>query len=90
MLKIGVRALKNQLTQIVRAVHEEYAEYVITVYGKPVAVLRPFTHAEQEHLRRMGVDEELKVIRKLAEQIGAAWVSPKSALDMLDEVRDER
>jgi prevent-host-death family protein len=29
---IGVRELKNQTSRIVRAVREEMAEYVITVY----------------------------------------------------------
>ena len=32
--EIGVRELKNQASQLVRAVREEMAEYVITVRGE--------------------------------------------------------
>ncbi|HRQ41094.1 MAG TPA: type II toxin-antitoxin system prevent-host-death family antitoxin [Chloroflexota bacterium] len=39
--EIGIRELKNQASKIVRAVREEAAEYIITVNGEPVAVLRP-------------------------------------------------
>ena len=40
-MRIGVRELKNRATEIVRQVRENQAEYVITYYGRPVAVLLP-------------------------------------------------
>jgi prevent-host-death family protein len=40
---IGIRELKNQTSRIMRAVREDGAEYVITLHGEPVAVLRTFT-----------------------------------------------
>ena len=49
---IGVRELKNQTSRLVRAVREEMAEYVITVRGEPVAVLRPFTDKDAQRLRQ--------------------------------------
>lgn len=41
MPEIGIRQLKNETSEILRAVREERAEYVITYRGQPVAVLRP-------------------------------------------------
>jgi prevent-host-death family protein len=40
-MRVGVRELKNRATEIVRQVRENQAEYVITYYGRPVAVLLP-------------------------------------------------
>ena len=41
MPEIGIRQLKNQASEIIRAVREERVEYTITLRGQPVAVLRP-------------------------------------------------
>lgn len=41
MVEIGIRQLKNEASEILRAVREEGVEYVITYRGQPVAVLRP-------------------------------------------------
>ena len=49
---IGVRELKNQASRIVRAVREEMAEYVITLQGKRVAVLRPVTDQDATKKQR--------------------------------------
>jgi prevent-host-death family protein len=40
-MRIGVRELKNRATEILRQVRENQAEFVITYYGRPVAVLLP-------------------------------------------------
>ena len=41
MPEIGIRQLKNEASEILRAVREEKVEYIITLRGQPVAVLRP-------------------------------------------------
>lgn len=41
MPEIGIRQLKNETSEILRAVREDKAEYVITYRGLPIAVLRP-------------------------------------------------
>ena len=41
MPEIGIRQLKNDASEILRAVREEKVEYIITLRGQPVAVLRP-------------------------------------------------
>ena len=49
---IGVRELKNHTSRVIRAVREEMSEYVVTLRGEPVAVLRPLTEEETQRLRR--------------------------------------
>jgi prevent-host-death family protein len=84
---IGVRELKNQASRIVRAVREEMAEYVITLQGKPVAVLRPFTDQDARNLRQAEIDEALAEMMSLAQQVGEAWESPKSGVELVEEGR---
>jgi prevent-host-death family protein len=84
---IGVRELKNQTSRIVRAVREEMAEYVITVQGKPVAVLRPFTDEDAQQLRQAEIDEVLTEMKTLAQQVAEAWTSSKSGVELVEEQR---
>jgi len=84
---VGVRELKNQATRIVRAVREEGAEYVVTVDGKPVAVLRPFTPEDEVTMRRAQADEFIAELEALATKIGAAWKSPLTAAEAVEEQR---
>jgi prevent-host-death family protein len=46
MKSVGVRELKNRATQIVREVRVNRAEYIVTVGGEPVAVLKPYEEAD--------------------------------------------
>ena len=45
MPEIGIRQLKNEASEILRAVREDKTEYVITYRGQPIAVLRPVEQA---------------------------------------------
>jgi prevent-host-death family protein len=85
--EIGVRELKNQASQIVRAVREEMAEYIITVHGEPVAVLRPLTDEETQRLDRVKVEAVLAEMEALAEKVTAAWQSERSAVELIEEQR---
>lgn len=84
---IGVRELKNQASRIVRAIREEMAEYIITVQGKPVAILRPYTDEDEQQLRQAEVEDNLAEMKHLAQQVAAAWTSPKSGVELIDEQR---
>jgi len=84
---IGVRDLKNGATQVVRAVREEQAEYVITLHGLPVAVVRPYTEDDAERIRAAQVEAHLSALRDLAAEIGAAWTSHKSGVELVDAQR---
>ncbi len=84
---IGVRELKNQTSRVIRAVREEMAEYVVTLRGEPVAVLRPLTEEEAQRLRRVEIDETRAQMRTLAQEVGAAWTSHKSGVELVVEQR---
>ncbi len=88
--RIGVRQLKNQATQIVRQVREEGAEFVITVSGDPVAVLRPIgDDAGSAEARGERVRAQMARASALAALIGAEWKSPLSAVGAIREQRRE-
>ncbi|MGD9048468.1 MAG: type II toxin-antitoxin system prevent-host-death family antitoxin [Anaerolineae bacterium] len=84
---IGVRELKNQTSRVLRTVREEMSEYIVTLRGEPVAVLRPLTEAEMERLRQVEIDNELAEIKALAQEVADAWTSEKSAVELVAEQR---
>ena len=85
--KIGVRELKNNASKIVRAVREEGAEYVVTVHGEPVAVLRPLAEAPDEADREAEVARFMAELEAISKRVTASWKSDKSALEALEEDR---
>lgn len=80
MRTIGVRQLKNEATQIVRAVRDEHAQYVITVNGTPVATLRPYSDRDIAGLPRTQAAAELAAIDRLASEVGGAWKDDAPAM----------
>ena len=48
MPRVGVRELKNRVSEILRTVREEGAEYIITYQGRPTAVLLPIDIDDEE------------------------------------------
>lgn len=85
--QIGVREFKNQATRILRTVREEMAEYVITLHGEPIAVLRPLMAEEIEALRLAEVEEDVAELKALAQQVAAAWTSPQSGVELISDQR---
>ncbi len=73
MRTIGIRQLKNEATQIVRAVREENAQFVITFNGQPVATLRPYSDRDIAGLHRTQAAAEFAAIDRLAEEVGSLW-----------------
>ena len=84
---IGVRELKNQASRVLQAVQEEMIEYVVTVRGRPVAVLSPYTAEEAERHRLSEIEDELREMEQLAEVVGAAWLSTKSGVELVEGQR---
>jgi prevent-host-death family protein len=84
---VGVRELKNQTSRIIRAVREDLSEYVVTLRGEPVAVLRPLTEEEAQRLRQVEIDAALAEIRALAQEVASAWTSEKSGVELISEQR---
>jgi prevent-host-death family protein len=84
---IGVRELKNHASRVLRAVREEMSEYVVTLRGEPVAVLRPLTDEEVQRLRQVETDEALAEMKALAKEVAAAWTSDQSGVELIAEQR---
>ena len=86
MKSVGVRELKNRATQIVREVRENQAEYIVTVDGEPVAVLRPYEPADDADGEKRWA-AWLKLLDAAAEEIGEGWPEDVSAVDAIREQR---
>jgi prevent-host-death family protein len=84
---IGVRELKNKTSSVIRTVREDMVEYIVTVHGEPVAVLRPLTEDETKRLRQLQVEEALAEMMSLAAEVGEAWSSEKSGVALVSEQR---
>lgn len=81
--EIGIRELKSRASEVVRAVKEERARYVITQRGKPAALIIPLDAAPPEK----SADEVWKRLMKIGEELGKGWQSEKSAVEILSEMR---
>ena len=92
-MRVGVRELKNQATEIVRQVREEQAEYVITYYGRPVAVLLPVDEEWLNEEARRAADaarpgEEIAAdLEALRQEIERGWKSDETGVELVSEQR---
>ncbi len=77
---IGVRELREKTTQVIRDVRENRARYIITLRGRPVAVIMPMTEADV-------VESGWDVYERLAEEIRKEWPEGLSTQEVMDEVR---
>ena len=81
MEEIGIRELKARASDVVRAVKEQRARYVITQRGVPVAVIIPMDAVLPEK-------EEGREIRlAIRERLGREKGNKKNSLDILSEMR---
>jgi len=81
--EIGIRELKSRASEVVRAVKEERARYVITQRGKPAALIVPLDAAPPEK----AADDVWERLERLGEEISKGWESEKSAVEILSEMR---
>lgn len=84
---IGVRELKNHASRVLRAVREDMTEYVVTLRGEPIAVLRPLSEEESQRLRQLEVDKSIAEMKALARDVADAWTSEKSGAELVAEQR---
>jgi prevent-host-death family protein len=55
MAVIGVRELRENTAEVLRRVREKLAEYVVTLHGRPTALLLPVdADAAEEAMLRLG------------------------------------
>jgi len=89
MPEIGVRELKISASEIVRAVRERRARYLITYRGRPVGVLLPIDEASatEKSLAAGTTSSTWQELTKLGQQIGKSWTSPQTSADLLSDMR---
>jgi len=81
--EIGIRELKTRASEVVRAVKETRARYIVTQHGKPAALIIPL----DAKIKEKNGDEVWARLEKLGEEIAKNWKSEKSAVDILSEMR---
>lgn len=81
--EIGIRELKAHASDVVRAVKEQRARYVITQRGKPVAVIIPMDAVPPEKKN----DEALRKMMELRKRLGRNVRTKKSSVEILSEMR---
>jgi len=93
MLNVGIRELKNQATEILRAVREDNAEYIVTYRGQPIAFLLPLDDTLKRAqttpviVRPQPSPALLAELEALRQKIGKAWKSNLTAAEAMAEQR---
>jgi prevent-host-death family protein len=81
--EIGIRELKSRASEVVRAVKEERARYVVTQRGKPVAAIIPMDAVLPEKKDEDGWERLLALRARLAKDKS----KKQSSLEILSEMR---
>ncbi|MBN1247952.1 MAG: type II toxin-antitoxin system Phd/YefM family antitoxin [Anaerolineae bacterium] len=91
MTTIGVRELRQQTGEVLRAIREEKAEYVITYQGEPVAILLPLDAEEVEQaiieVGKRGAGRGWDAYAQVADRIRAVWPKETDTRSLLDDLR---
>jgi prevent-host-death family protein len=89
MPDVGVRELKAHASEIIRAVRERRARYVITYRGRPVGLLSPLDETGMASPAATGgvEDDAWETLSRLGEEIGRDWQSPLTSSELLSEMR---
>ena len=89
MAQVGVRELKARASEIIRAVRERRARYVITCRGRSVGVLLPLDEASRGEVVAGGAQgaDAWEELTQLGEEIGRGWRSPLTSTELLSEMR---
>lgn len=88
MPEVGIRELKAHASEIMRAVREEGASYVITHRGRPSGILIPYPDESLSVIsRQKSKDEVWKRFQRLGEEIGKGWEPGLTTQQVMDEIR---
>ena len=83
MPAVGVRELKAHASEIVRAVDEERAHYIVTRRGRPVAVISPLMTPEPAAEGEGGWEEFFR----LADEVAENWKGAETVQEVMDDAR---
>ncbi len=81
--EIGIRELKIHASEVVRAVKEKRARYVVTQRGVPAALIIPLDAI----VAKPSDDEVWERLLKIRDELGKGWQNEKSAVEILSEMR---
>ena len=83
MQQVGIRALKERTSQIMRSVRESGEMFEITYHGRVIARLVPAEQSESE----LQLEEFWREWDRLSEEIGTRWPKGVSAVQAVREDR---
>ncbi|GAB4490648.1 MAG: hypothetical protein OHK0031_13990 [Anaerolineales bacterium] len=81
--EIGIRELKTRVSEVVRAVKETRARYIITQHGKPAALLIPI----DAEIKKTDAEDVWAELEKIRNELAQGWQNEKSAVEILSEMR---
>lgn len=91
MTMIGVRELRQRMSELLRKVREEQTEYVITYQGQPVALLLPLDPEAVAQtlvqLGKRGGTQGWEAYAQTAERVRSRWPATTDTQALLDEIR---
>jgi prevent-host-death family protein len=83
--RIGLRELKIHVSEVIKDVQETGERYTVTNRGEPVAVIVPYSAAEEK--RPMSPEELTAFLDDLAKRVGEMWNDPRPVAELMDEIR---
>ncbi len=86
MKSVGVRALKANISELLREVNEEGESIEVTKHGQVIARLIP-AHAAQGQALDRDANGAWTDLKALAQEISAIWPQGVSAQDAINDVR---
>jgi prevent-host-death family protein len=85
MPRIGLRYLKTHASEVLRDVQDHRARYVITNRGEPMGIVIPY--APGQDVEPTSREESWKSLAGTLDQVRAAWTSPLTAEEIMNEER---
>jgi prevent-host-death family protein len=86
MHAVGIRELKEQVSEVIRRVREDGETIAVTYRGQVVAQISPLAEPDE---RRAATVAALAQIDRLAAEVGARWPKGVSAVEAVRDVRRE-
>jgi prevent-host-death family protein len=81
--EIGIRELKSRASEVVRAVKDKRARYIVTQRGKPVAAIIPMDAVLPD---KKG-DDSWDKLMEIRQKLGKGKKNKKSSVEILSEMR---
>ena len=83
MAELTVSELKKRFSEIMRTVEDDHACYVITWYGRSVAMLTPYDSAPV----MIGEPSAWDKVAELGKQLAQEWTADQNSAQILSEMR---